>query len=178
VLFFWYLLERSENDEDKFVANIKALYFDHIDYTIRCINGDFAAIYGDTKEISQRRIDEIKKNRTEYFDSCGNSCIRPLNVSVRTALRYIASNTASKEKKLLIQKFYHHYDIFSKYEHLGDLTFEFIHRQYKDETKHELAQSIAESINFLVLPTVSAVLSAFLDISKAFEKIRYIGCQA
>lgn len=183
----WYLLVLSDDPDDhkqeKFSRNVQSLNFDHVMSTIAGLRNNFGPIHGFTKSQIEENIAEIIKNRPQYFDGNGDPIVEKIKWSVRIALTEIAKRRKSPEELWLAQRYYHHFDIFSKYEHLGEFSFHLIHRQYDSKLREELARDIVDAITVLVIPMMKVALGLFPDIyqrhSVTFEeRLRHLSAAA
>lgn len=158
-IIYDYLLTLSKDDDD-LIENIKRLNYDHVDFTIKNLK-----IYRDAYKKTELEVtsleEELKRLKDNYFDESGNPLIKKLDASITKAVKYIINNKTGESIDLPIDAF-HYYDIFSKYEHLGDLTFILIHRQFKDNSKHDIFLEIYHSIN-IITHYMSTIISAFLS---------------
>ncbi len=173
-ILYLYVLTKSEYDDNKLNEIIKALYFDHISFTMEAVKKNFGPIYGKSEEEILLIINEVKRAKPEYFDSTGNELISPLRANAYAALRYIASHRKGGESLTDIQRHYSHYDRFSKYEHIGDFSFELIHRQYDDKAVKEIGDEIVDAINLLTI-TMRSTLGAWpnldVEVSDRFNQL-------
>jgi hypothetical protein len=162
-VIFRYILVKSEGDDGKLKDNIKSIYFDHIDYTIKGVKKYFKDVYDFTDSEINEKISDIKIMRSDYYDSTGKATAIPFATSVRYALLEMAKKRQPGDKHD-IQLLYHYYDIYSKYEHPGEFSFRLIHQQYHEQTKFKLATEIVEAINRLIIPTILSILGVWPDI--------------
>ncbi len=166
----WYVLVVSDDPTDyhqeKFRRTVQGLNFDHVKSTMSGVKLCFGPVYGYTKAQIDTNILEIIKSRPQYFDSEGKPNVEKVTSSVRAALAEIAKRRTSPDELWLAQRYYHHYDIFSKYEHLGEFSFNLIHRQFNAEHKDSLARDIVDAITVLILPMMRVALRLFPDIYK------------
>lgn len=167
-IIYDYLLTLSKTDEN-LITNIKRLYYDHIDFAIKNLS-----IYKDAYKKSDKEIEikktELKQSKSEYFDNSGNPIFEKLNPLVSKAIKYIVSN---RQKEVSIEtplEAFEYYDRFSKYEHLGDLTFAIIHRQFNEQEQNEVLLDIHSSIRIIIRYLKSFMLAweseKFIDFYK------------
>jgi hypothetical protein len=166
---YLYMLDKSKGDDELLTQNIKSLYFDHINFTIEAVKNNFASVYRKSQDEIDEIVRDIKIKRSGYFDTEGNNLVTPLKVSALSALRALASTKKRSENIDYIQRHYSHYDRFSKYEHLGDLSFRLIHRQYQEQHQAEMADEIVDAINLLTY-TLKSTLDAWPDINENHSK--------
>lgn len=160
-----FLLEqnRGEITNEKLLSNINSIYFDHVDYTVKGLTGYFKEIYDWTELEVQQEVTAVKHSRPNYYDSDGKVKIEKFLTSVRAILREMAKRREVGDK-IDLQKLYHHYDILSKYEHIGELSFELVHRQYSEATRLRYLDEIVDAINHSIIPTVISIVGAWPEL--------------
>jgi hypothetical protein len=163
-VIYRFLLQKSQSNETDLVSNISSIYYDHVAYTVKGLEGYFKDIYDWTDEKIAEEVTSIKRARPNYYDSDGNVKINPFPSSVRFILREMARTRQPGDKDDL-RNLYHHYDILSKYEHPGELSFQLVHRQYGELTRHKYLDEIVDVINRSIVPTVISVAGAWPDIA-------------
>ncbi|UXX77784.1 hypothetical protein N7E81_10420 [Reichenbachiella carrageenanivorans] len=146
-----YLLFKSDFKNENVHDKLEWLKYDHIKYTLNNLK-IFKSIYEtDDKKIQEKR-DDLKSAFPNYFDSGGNlkKQYDKLPTIGHMAKEIIAGTpNNSKFQSHLILSF-EHYDIYSKYEHLGQLTPYLVFRGYKDQEQDSISTEIQNCIKILV----------------------------
>lgn len=137
-------------DENELETNINRLYFDHVERTIKNVTNIFKPAYKKTEKEIQEKINSLKIKKSKYFDSLGNPLYKSLNFGVISGVNYILSNKKKDQNVSRVTIAFNYFDIFSKYEHLGDLTFSLIHRQFDEEKLRGLLIEIQNSITIIL----------------------------
>lgn len=123
------------------------------------------------KQIDEKK-NELKKLKSEFFDGDGN-----INAGLEhipgayKMVRTIVSQSKSNSKLDYLIMASEYYDKFSKYEHLGDLTYYLTHRPYHDEWQSEGFSDIYHSIN-VVLHYEVVLISAFKMDDSSFNSFK------
>lgn len=170
-MFRYLILEsQGDNELEKLKSNIKAIYFDHIQHTLKNVENCFPHIHGFTDEQVKQTIADVKAKKAEYYDEAGCRTIKKFPTSVLTILTNMAKKTNDKNEISNIRSFYHFYDIYSKYEHPGEFSFSLIHQQYREQTQQSFANDIVYVITVLIIPTMSSMLGLWQNIYRAQEK--------
>ena len=169
---FNYVIYKSL-EKDNLEENIKALYFDHIDHTLKNYDGVYRVIHQMSDQQVADEKAKLKKTSGEYFDVNGQPRFQPLPSLPGKAMRYIFSNHFDKKKLAPLKRAFDLYDMFSKYEHFGELSFDMIHRQFKEKNQERLYTEIIDTIDILTL-TMESTLNAWPSLQKEtkleFEK--------
>lgn len=145
-----YIIAKSKGNDLKLNEYIENIYFDHIKFTMKNIEV-FQILYNESKTTIDEKKQELINSRKKYFDSSGNPKphLKRLK-SVAQMVKEIAGETKNNIPLDYLILAYEHYDIFSKYEHLGDLTFNLIHRSLKDDHKKRILSEIYHSVNVII----------------------------
>ena len=161
VITYYYILCKSDND-NIYVENINNLYFQHIKYALSSLK-IFKEGYHDGESKIEAMKDEIKINNKNYFDEEGNSLFVDEIKGINGMVKEIANN---KYLNPFAIKAYGLYEIFSKYEHLGELTYELIHRQFSIEIREQILGEIHEAIEVIINFQKSSMACFLIDNSE------------
>lgn len=143
-----YVIIKGKNDIER-EKIIKSIYLDHIDKTYSSIGRVYAKVKGwNTTEIDLKKKEFIK-TRPYNFDENDKIVGKPFRTSPEKIMKIIFSQKPKDKNFRLLKNAFHYYDIFSKYEHLGDLSFHLIHRVYDSATIQNRFMEIYESINIV-----------------------------
>ena len=143
---YYYLLYKCNNNDDKFIENIEWLNSQHINYTLKNLSVFKAGYYEDEGRIEEMK-EEMKVNYKKYFTEEGSLLFdRMKGVS---GMVYEMANSNKVLNSFAIRA-YGIYDIFSKYEHLGEFTYELIHRQFDEEKRERILGEIYEAIREII----------------------------
>lgn len=125
---------------------IKSIYFDHISNIISACEKIYPIVYKWSKKRVESEIAQIKKNNPEFF----NNQIKPLKASPSKLVKTIFAESKKGDYKLeLLKSSYNLYDEYSKFEHLGELSFKLIHRGFKKDESEKLILRLIESIRII-----------------------------
>lgn len=134
IIFTEYVIIIGKEDIDK-EKIIKSIYIDHIDKVYKSI--DTNGVYAKMKNSSPSEIENIKKDfismKPEYFDENGKIIGKP-SPTLTGIIKTIFSQKPKNKNYKLLETAFHYYDMFSKYEHLGELSFYLVHRVYNSDT--------------------------------------------
>ena len=145
------ILGRNESELKDLVNKI---YLDHIDKTYTSIDNLYKIVNDwDSETVDKMKID-FRNVKSNYFDNNGKMIGTPLRTSPEKLLKRVFAEKPKKSDYELLKLAFHYYDIFSKYEHLGDLSFYLIHRVYdtKEDKKRwfEIYQSLELIMTVLI----------------------------
>lgn len=144
-----YVILFGKNDDER-KKIIESIYIDHVDKTYKSIEKTYKKINNYSAIEIESIKEEFRKKKPKYFDSDDNIAGSPLRTSPEKLINEIFSKKPQNEEYGLLKLAFHYYDMFSKYEHLGDLSFSLIHRVYDPATKNERWSEIYESINIIM----------------------------
>lgn len=156
-----YIFAKSKGSDLKLKEYIENVYYDHIKLMIKNI-GIFQLLYNEKEGEINARKQKIIDLKNEFFDNSGN--IKPHLKglkSVSQMVREIACETDKENPLDYLIIAYEHYDIFSKYEHLGDLTFNLIHRSFRNDQKKRILSEIFHSVNVIIHYQKSLILAFY-----------------
>lgn len=161
VITFHYIMEKSKGNDTKLNENIENVYYDHIKFMMSGVDV-YQMLYKESKTLIDEKKKEIINSRPQFFDSSGNvkPHLKGLK-SIRSMVKEIAGETGKNQSLGYLIRAYEHYEIFSKYEHLGDLTFQLIHRNLKDDQKKRILSEIYHSVNVIVHYQITFILPFF-----------------
>jgi hypothetical protein len=144
-----YIFNCSETDDEALVK-LERLYFDHIDNVVRLCDSTFRHIYQWNVSETETQKNNLKAN-SRFYDSDG----KPKYERLPTSLNKLIVEMYSKEKDKQVLNYhrraYDLYNIFSKLEHLGELSFAMVHRGYDDKKQATLWFDLYDAILFIFL---------------------------
>jgi hypothetical protein len=167
----YYLLLKSDFEEENLQEELDKIKFDHVNFSIENLKLYKELYNSSDKEIATRK-EEIIKAFPKYFDNEGNTKkgFKRLK-SIGGMVKEIKSNSpVSKFQGNTILAF-EHYDLYSKYEHLGHYTSKLVFRSYNRTEIEHLKTEIKTSLN-LLLNFKYALLTEFYT-QEQIEKTTY-----
>lgn len=145
-----FVYTNSAGKQEKYLEQIQNVYYDHIKFTIKNIK-DFGSLYEDSQKEINEKIEQLKKQKNEYYDINQEPLAHLKGLkSCYVMVKEIKEQTSSNYSLNFLILAYEHYDIFSKYEHLGDLTLQLTHRGYQDESIERILTEIQTSIIVII----------------------------
>lgn len=153
ILVAEYITYCSESDEH---ANelINGIYFDHIENVIKTCKTTYRNIYQWNEAETNSKINELKSN-SRFFTSEGIPTVKGLSTSLNKLIVKIWQSTKDKRVLYYHRRIYGLYGIFSKFEHLGELSFHLTHKGYDDTKKESLYFDLYDSTVFIVVALLS-----------------------
>jgi hypothetical protein len=143
-----YVINKETNSNKDIENNIKRLYSDHLKFSLKNLTKYGDKVWSYTAlEIHQKQL-KIKTDYKEYFLN-NKLKYEPFRENIGEIASYLIKHHSNEISELLIVKGYDLYYFFSKYEHLGLLSFPLIHRQYDPKNKPAILRQIAEA--FMVI---------------------------
>ncbi|WP_452227603.1 hypothetical protein [Lacinutrix sp. MEBiC02404] len=139
---------------------IDGIYFDHVDNIIRTCNTTFRHIYQWNENETELKKNELKAN-SKFYSSDGKAKCKKISTSLNSLIVKIWQSNKDKKHLIHHRRIFDLYGIFSKFEHLGELSFHLTHRGYDDTQKDTLYFDLYDSIVFIV--------EALVTYSKAWE---------
>lgn len=140
----------SPDTDESRVDLIKGIYNDHVARTYNSISGTYALLSGwSNKDIALEQKSFISSN-PQYFDENGKLLTKSVDVSVKKVVTAILSRKAQESDLSFLRMLYSHYDMFSKYEHVGELTFRLVHKPYFEESVKIQFIEVFESVGIIV----------------------------
>ena len=169
VINFHYILIKSSGNENDLKDYIQRIYFDHVKYTIGNLN-IYKILYKDSEESIEEKRQSLKKKYPNFYDAGGIPIVKklpPISGMMEELGKENKSNT-------LIEIAFEHYDIFSKYEHVGILTFDLIHLPFDSKQQPKILNEITSSIS-VIIETQEWLVKFFLDENhKDLAELRYL----
>lgn len=126
-----YVTRQNPEDEDRKVM-ITRIYADHIYHTYRSIDKSVRHVFKFTDADVQKMQENLRLLHPVYFEGTDFK-IKELKTSVYTMAKELALKSTGVSDLYFIERAFNYYDLFSKYEHPGALSFHLTHRVY--ETK-------------------------------------------
>mgnify|MGYP006949408368 CR=1 FL=1 len=128
---------------------IEEIYFDHLDNVIRTCNTSFRHIYQWSETETQHNINLIKSN-SRFYDLDGKAKRKSKSKSLTKLIVDIFSSVENKESVTHHRRAFDLYGMYSKIEHLGELSFHLIHRGYDDDKQKTLWFDLYDTIIFII----------------------------
>ena len=142
---------------------IEEIYFDHVDNIIKTCNTSYRHIYQWNENETKKQIGEIKNN-SRFYDSNGIAKRKSKSKSLTKIIVDIFSSVKDKKSVSHHARAFDLYGIYSKIEHLGELSFHLIHRGYDDNKQRALWFDLYDSIVFII-----GALMSYKDIWKEIQ---------
>jgi hypothetical protein len=165
-MIFYHIVNKSGGDKEKMKPLIKSLYYDHFEYAFK-EPALVAAARGVTVPEVEAEIHDLKMDNPDYFNPDGTSCIAPWKTTVRGALKFALSNPIDADLRQCMQAQFGYYELLSKYEHFGFLTFNLTHRHERAEELKKVPFQIMDSILSLI-PTCHHVIALWPDVKRRY----------
>ncbi|MES2331341.1 MAG: hypothetical protein V4539_17185 [Bacteroidota bacterium] len=144
---------RQNNDDAQRKEMILRLNADHIYHTYRAIGTTAKQVFGFCDEEVEQMKASLRARRSMYFEGDEMS-VKPLNTSVFAMARKLTDGSVEGAALHFVQRAFNYYDLYSKYEHPGDLSFHLTHRVYETENAvkdySELYECLQITLAFLV----------------------------
>jgi len=147
------LISPKDDDERKILIN--RIYMDHVDKTYNSISRVYAKIEGLSDKEIEKAKEEFRSNRPQYFDDKGNIINKPLKTSVESIIKRIFSEKPQNKHYKLLKMAFDNYDLFSKLEHLGDLSYALTHKVYYSEYVGKGFIKASDSINIAMCALIN-----------------------
>lgn len=170
-----FVYTNSHGKSDEYLKQIQNVYYDHIKFTLNNIDL-FGILYDESQEEINKKKIQLIKNKNEYFGKNQKplSHLKGLK-SCSGMVRQIKNQTSSRFPLDFLILAYEHYDIFSKYEHLGCLTFQLTHRGYQDNSTKRILNEIQTSIMVIIhyqSLLIKSLLGSENEIIPKYEKLK------
>jgi hypothetical protein len=165
-IMFYHILNKSGGDKEKMKPLIKSLYYDHFDYSFKDPTL-LAATRGVTVSEMEAEIHDMKMDNPDYFNPDGTPCVAAWKTTVRGALKFALSNPIDPELRQCMQAQFGYYELLSKYEHFGFLTFNLTHRHERPEELQKVPYQIMDAILSLT-PTCYHVIGLWPGIKRRY----------
>lgn len=151
VITLEYITRNIETNEKELIKEINNIYFDHVKYMYRNMSVFGKLNKAEDKEINRHR-QKIINEFPNYFGHDGGLSKEYTGLPPITKMILEINKDApmSIYKQFIIEA-YHYYDIFSKYEHLGAMTFIMVHRAYDKNLIERVISEIKDSIRIVLL---------------------------
>ncbi|HTD99044.1 MAG TPA: hypothetical protein VK668_07135 [Mucilaginibacter sp.] len=141
-----YVIKKDYTTEAEIEKNIWPLYTDHLKYGLSNLKRFGIKFWGMTEKEVSAEEQKIKKGYSKFFNVDGSFTYKSKGLSVGDVAEYLVSNDANIGNKNLVIKAQNLYSFFSKYEHLGILSFGLIHRQFEERNKPIMIRQVIEAI--------------------------------
>lgn len=151
VITLEYILRNIEINEKELIKEIDNIYFDHIKYMYKNMHVFGKLNKADDREVNQNRK-ELIKEFPRFFNKDGGLS-KDFNglPALSKMIQDINEDAPMSIYKQFAKEAYNYYDIFSKYEHLGAMTFLFVHRAYDTSLIEHVISEAKSSIRIVLL---------------------------
>lgn len=143
----------SESDEHC-EELIEEIYFDHINNVLNSCQKSFRQIYQWNDEETKKYI-ALLKSQSRFFDSEGNTSKKPKSKSLAKLIVDIYASKKDKESLILHRRIFDLYGMFSKFEHLGELSSHLFHRSFDNDNQKSLWLDLHDSLIFIIAALMS-----------------------
>nr|WP_068891243.1 hypothetical protein [Pedobacter panaciterrae] len=150
----WHVSRMRENGED-FNYMIDLIHFDHVNFSIKSLSGPYNQINRLPPQELEKQIQSIKSANPAFFhstvDDCGKTIYRNdiFNgefYSLKRTITYLTQQKLNDEEKGLLNHLFYYYDLFSKLEHPGMLTFMLVHKGFDPRLQERSLIDVAEAL--------------------------------
>jgi hypothetical protein len=141
-----YVIKKDYTADEAIEKNIWPLYTDHLKYGLSNLKRFGKSFWGYTDQQIRDEEAKIKTSYGKFFNKDGSFVYKSRSLSIGDVSEYLVSNDANIGNKNLVIKAQNLYSFFSKYEHLGILSFGLIHRQFNEKNKPVMIRQIIEAI--------------------------------
>lgn len=140
----------DRNGNINLMLNIKQCYADHIRYTLH--NEDvYKVVLEITNEEWEDIVTHIKIEYKDYFDENGLLLPDYQRWTSVGKMAFIIKKSLKKDQPVhFLKEAFQLYDIFSKYEHLGEFSYRLVHRAFHQEEQVFLLQEYHQSVIILL----------------------------
>jgi hypothetical protein len=143
----------SETDEHS-EELIEEIYFDHMYNVIKSCQKSFRQIYQWSEKETEENIN-LLKSQSRFYDENGVTTRKSISKSLAKLIVDIYASKKDKESLIFHRRAFDLYGMFSKYEHLGELSFYLFHRSYEDNNQKALQLDLHDSITFIIAALMS-----------------------
>ncbi len=155
-----YIIFKSDFKDSRFSEELQKLKFDHISNILERLKL-YKILYHDSDTESELMRKNLITIFPSYFDKDGNPKVGFKKMkSISGMIREIKSGTSDSLFQQQVIQAYEHYDLYSKYEHLGHLTEPLTFRGYIEENLQEMITEIKTCI-LILLDFMHSLISEF-----------------
>jgi hypothetical protein len=141
-----YVIKKDYTTDEAIEKNILPLYTDHLKYGLSNLQRFGRKFWGYSEKQMKDEELKIKTTYSKFFNKDGSFKYKSKGMSIGDVADYLVSNDANIGNKNLVIKAQNLYSFFSKYEHLGILSFGLIHRQHDEKNRATIIRQIVEAI--------------------------------
>lgn len=158
-----YLMIQANFNENEVQRQVDILKSDHVQYDINNLK-TYQTLFNFSDADLEKKRKEIINQYPKFFEQSGKfkSEFKDHKVSPKQMILEInknASNTIFLENAI---QTYEHYDLYSKYEHLGEYTAQLVFRGFRNENFENLFKEVKTCLK-LLLKFHYAILTEFYD---------------
>jgi hypothetical protein len=168
-IMYYHIINKSKGNVDEIKRLIQSLYFDHFEHMLKD-PAFISRLSGISNKEAEAQLNQVKMGHPEFYNANGTAKVESLKASVRSALNFALVNPIEPIIRTSMQAQFHYYDIFSKYEHFGYLTYDLTHRQYDEKKIPNVVSDITTSITSL-MPTYLSAIGFWPGLKRQFEPL-------
>jgi hypothetical protein len=139
----------SKNDEEV-KENIRSIYGDHVLRTFNQIDGIYARLSEWNKEKVKEEKEKFIYHNSTYLDETGKPKFKSLDTGSLKMISTIFSQKSAAQDFSVYRYIFSHYDLFSKYEHFGELSFRLVHKHYLEKSIREQFADVCQCMGIIV----------------------------
>ncbi len=148
-----YIIISTKNDNEKKQV-IEQIYFDHVENILKTCEKTLPQLHQWNSKQKLEHIESIKRN-SRFFDSDGKSKIKAIPTNPNQIIRKIFANKLNDNSSKLLKIAFDQFDLFSKFEHFGELSFKLTHRGYDDKENENLRYEVHFSIRIIIAALIN-----------------------
>jgi len=150
----WHVIHLRENGRD-FNHMIDLIHFDHVNFALRSLSGPYNQINRLSPGELEKQIQYIKSVNPAFFHSAvdeagntiyGNDIFNKEFYSLKGTITYLTQQKLHDEEKRLLNHLFYYYDLFSKLEHPGILTFMLVHKGFDVRLQERSLIDVVEAL--------------------------------
>ncbi|MCF2220175.1 hypothetical protein H9Q08_12770 [Chryseobacterium sp. PS-8] len=164
-----YIIVNSSNDEEQ-IKLINSINFEHIKYIKSSIKIE-SKIRKWSEQEKQEKILEIIRANPKYYEKNGNEKFKKIITNVGSLVDSVLENSINDKPYQLIGVAYILYNTFSKLEHFGELSFDLVHKPYKDNKQSSQINHLFSSIQ-VIIAALNNYCRAWKNLEIDFDKLK------
>jgi len=155
---------KSGKEGEELEKLIKSVNADHVFYAYESISKNERVIESLSETDLEERQDQFRKLFPTFF--VDGKCIEHISSSPSNMVRTIFSQRKKGDDLRFLSHAYYYYDKFSKYEHLGEFTFNLTHGVYYSHLLKDTYEEVFICLN-VILSALMNVTQIWPDIDRA-----------
>lgn len=138
-------IKRTPQSKEEREGLIQQINADHFYHTYKQIDREYAQLNRATHEEIHETKQQLRDRYPHYFAEDGE--LKPKkNLSFKLMINKLQSVALSETDRRTIKRLYSYYDHYSKFEHLGDLSFFLTHEIYNPKSLQQEYEKVSECI--------------------------------